>query len=434
MRAVAKRMLGGMSKEKLKEWVKLVSVTGGAQSLLQAVSLISGLIVIRLLQKNELELACYTIANTMLGTISLLSDGGISQGVMSQGGKFWQDKQKLGTVLMTGLNLRRKFAAGALAISVPILIFLLNHQGASWLTILMIVLSLIPAFYAAIVDSLLEIVPKLHQAILPYQRNQVAVSLGRLLLTSATLFFFPFTYIAVLAAGIPRLIGNIKLRKIAEPYADMHQPPDKEVQGKILSVVKRVLPGAIYYCFSGQVTIWLISFFGKASEVGQLGGIGKITLTLTVFSSIIVTLVVPRFARMDNLHKLRSYFWKVHFAVWSFVLVVIFVVWMTADYILLILGPKFAGLSYPMTLSMIAGGIFLNGGISYFLYSSRGWVMNPVMNVALSIVILIIGVSIMDISTLVGCIKLDIFTSVGHYLIHSTYCTYKLYTAKEDRA
>lgn len=434
MKAVAKRLLGGMSREKFTEWVKLIFVTGGAQSILQGISLVSGLIVIRLLQKNDVELAYYTIANTMLGTISLLSDGGISQGVMSQGGKYWQDKQKLGTVLMTGLNLRRKFAVGALAISAPILIFLLHHQGASWFTILMIVLSMIPAFYAAIVDSLLEIVPKLHQVILPYQRNQVTVSVGRLMLTSATLFFFPFTYIAVLAAGIPRLIGNIKLRKIAAPYADMHQHPDKEVRDKILSVVRRVLPGAVYYCFSGQVTIWLISFFGKASEVGQLGGIGKITLMLSVFSSIIVTLVVPRFARLNDLHKLRSYFWKVHLAVWSFVLFVIFIVWMTADYILLILGPKFAGLAYPMTLSMIAAGIFLNGGISYFLYSSRGWVMNPILNVSISIVILAIGISLMDISTLVGCIKLDIFTSVGHYLVHSTYCTYKLYTSKEDRA
>ena len=156
-------------------WGKLISITGSAQIIVQAVGFVCGILVIRLLPTQEYAL--YTLANTMLGTMTMLSDAGISTGVMAQGGKVWQNREKLGVVMATGLDLRRKFAIGSLILSTPILLYLLLHNGASWLMAIMIVLSLIPAFYAALSDSLLEIVPKLNQTILPLQ---ILSRLGRL--------------------------------------------------------------------------------------------------------------------------------------------------------------------------------------------------------------------------------------------------------------
>ncbi len=413
---------------KVVEWTKLISVTGSVHIIVQAVSFISGILVIRLLTLQEFAL--YTIANTMLGTISLLSDGGISTGVMAQGGKVWQDKQKLGAVLVTGLDLRIKFAVGSLVISIPILIYFLLQHEASWLTILLIIVSLIPAFYAMLIDSILEIVPKLHQSIIPLQKNQLMVAMGRLMITGLTLFFFPFTFVAIIAAGIPRIIGNIRLKKIAAGFADTHQHSDPEIRHNILQVVKRVLPGALYFCISGQVTIWLISIFGKTSDVAQLGAIGKITMLLSVVSALMVTLVVPRYARLQDLNKLKSYFWKVQLALWALSITLVTFVGFFAKYILMILGNKYSGLSYEMTLSMISGSMGLMGGLSYVLYSSRGWVINPFLFIGISIVVLTLGIWICDVNTLVGCIKLDIFTSIFFYLIHSGYCAYKVYTLK----
>src|ERR1700684_1365568 len=85
------------------QWFKLIAMTGAAQVLIQALGLIRGILIVRLLPTKEY--AFYTIANTMLGTITLLADGGISNGVISQGGKVWNDKRKLGSVIVTGLEL-----------------------------------------------------------------------------------------------------------------------------------------------------------------------------------------------------------------------------------------------------------------------------------------------------------------------------------------
>src|SRR5690606_5662880 len=244
--------------------------------------------------------AYYTIANTMLGTMTVLSDGGISSGVMAQGGKVWQDKKKLGAVLNTGLYLRKRFAWGALVVSLPISCYLLWKQGADWITCVLITASLIPAFFAALSDNILQIVPKLHQSITPLQKNQVSVGIGRLLLSGLTLFAFPWAFVAILASGIPRIWGNRKLKKIAEPYIDHTQKVNKEVQGEIIRMVKRIMPGAIYFALSGQITIWLLSIFGTTSSVAQIGALGRLGTILSVLNIIASTVFVPKFSKITS--------------------------------------------------------------------------------------------------------------------------------------
>jgi O-antigen/teichoic acid export membrane protein len=51
------------SSERIKYWLKLITVTGTAQVIVQAVGFLSGILVIRLLSVDEYAL--YTLANTM---------------------------------------------------------------------------------------------------------------------------------------------------------------------------------------------------------------------------------------------------------------------------------------------------------------------------------------------------------------------------------
>jgi len=241
------------------QWFKVIAMTGAAQIFIQALGLISGIFIIRLLPTTEY--AFYTLTNATLGSLTVLADGGISVAVMAQGGKYWVSREKLGVVISTGLDLRRKFGIISLLIAIPVLFYLLRHHHASLLFTILIVLSLIPAFYSALSDSLLEIGPKLKQDIPLLQKNQVATSIARLVLTTVTVFIFPWTFIAILGSGLPRMWANISLRKLSGKYVDFSQKPDPEIRKEILKVVKRSLPEIIYYSLSGQITIWLISFF-----------------------------------------------------------------------------------------------------------------------------------------------------------------------------
>ena len=411
--------------DKVMYWGKAISITGMAQIIVQAVGFACGILVIRLLPTKEYAL--YTLANTMLGTMTVLTDGGISTGVMAQGGKVWQDREKLGAVLATGLDLRRKFAIGSLIVSTPILLYLLLHNDASWLTATLIVLSLIPAFYAALSDSLLEIVPKLQQSILPLQKNQVTVGVGRLLLSVLTLFIFPWAFVAILASGIPRIYGNIQLRKIAHSFVDNSQQPDPLIRKDILKVVKWVLPGAIYYSLSGQITIWLISVVGNSTSVAQLGAIGRLAMLLSLFSVVFSTLLIPRFARLkeDSILLKKRFLSTLGFLVLICLFIIgLFIVF--SSQALGLLGHNYSSLNNELILNIIGSCMGLLTGFIFSLSSSRGWVLNPYFYIAISIISIIVGILVFKVSTLSGVLLFNIFVTSVQTAMYLFYILFKI--------
>lgn len=417
--------------ETVLNWGKLISITGSAQIIVQAVGFASGILIIRLLPVQEY--AFYTLANTMLGAMTMLADGGITTGVMAQGGKVWKDKEKMGIVLATGLDLRRKFAIGSLLVSLPILSYLLIHNGASWITSLLIALSLIPAFYASLSDSILEIIPKLNQSILPLQLNYVKVGIGRLILSGLTMLLFPWAFVAVLAAGIPRIWGNVDLRKIVYTTASKDQLPDILVEKEIINLVKRILPTSIYYCLSGQITIWIISIFGNTTSLAQLGALTRLSVMLSIFNTLLTTLVIPRFAIIALDKKiLLQRFIQIMLIVTFLLSFIILIVYFFPKPILWILGNGYKGLNYELLLSIIGSCISLLSGISFSLYSSRGWAMSPAVLISINVLAIIIFASILDLSSLTGVLFLNIALNIVALMQTSIFSIFKIIRIKND--
>ncbi|QIL75340.1 lipopolysaccharide biosynthesis protein [Hymenobacter sp. HDW8] len=426
MKVLTQRLAAHPHYTKALEWGKLVTITGGTQTLVQAVSLLCGILVIRLLPTQEYAL--YTLANTMLGTMILLADGGITAGVMAQGGKVWQDKQKLGTVLRTGLQLRKQFALGCLLLGSPVLWFLLRHHGASWLMSALIIGSLIPAFLTALSSQLLEITPKLHQAIAPLQKIQVEVSIGRLVFLGLTIFFFPMAFVATLAAGLPQIWGNRRLAHLADNFtAPSPSGTDPVVRKEILAFVKRLLPGVMYYCASSQITLWLISIFGTTAAVAEVGALGRLAIITSVFRGLLATLVSPRFARMPPKPALLlNRYLKIQLGLLLLSVAIIGAAGLFAKEILWVLGPQYAHLQNEVLLSAIGSCLALVAGSSFTLYIHRGWAINPVISITLEITAVILGVLLIDISTLKGVLLLNIFIASVQALMHVSFSLLKI--------
>ena len=429
MKEVVQRIYKNPAYFKIFYWGKLVAITGGAQTIVQGTGLVCGILVIRLLPTQEY--AWYTLANTMLGTMSVLADGGISTGVMALGGKVWQDKKKLGIILTTGLELRKKFAAVSLLIALPALMYLLLLHGASVLFAVLILASLIPAFFATLSDSLLEIIPKLNQDISSLQQNQITVSIGRLILSGISLFIFPFTFIAILASGIPRIYGNIRLRKIAAVFADEHEKSDAEIRKNVLNIVKRILPLSVYYCLTSQITIWLISLLGSTVSIAQAGALGRLVIMLTLFSILFTTLIIPRFSRLPNLSKLLlNKFLLIHLGLIGLCGVIVLVVSLFPAQILFILGKDYAGLRFELLLNIIAGCVGMISGVSFSLCTSRGYIINPFIAIPINLLTLICSIYLLNISTLTGILYLNIVVAVIQVLMNFSYGIYKIQKVK----
>jgi O-antigen/teichoic acid export membrane protein len=414
---------------KLFEWSRLVSISAVAQVSIQMISFVCGILVIRLLPTHEYAL--YTLANAMLGTMILLADSGVSTGVMSQAARVWNDNDKLGTVLVTGLDLRKKFAIVSLLIAFPALLYLLRHHGASWGMSALIIISLVPAFLTGLSGTLLEVVFKLRQNIVPLQKIQVMNNLGRLVLIASLLIIFPWTFVALLAAGIPQIWANRRLRDSSTAHANWKQAPDPAVRKEILFIVKRVFPGAVYYCLSGQITIWLISVFGTNASIAQMGALGRLAMALSLFSVLFSTLVSPRFARLPA-HKdiLLKRFLHIMAGLMVLALLITGLTWLFPSEMLWILGKNYAGLQTELLLYVADSCLGIIWGSAYILGTTRGWNIHPAFSISVSICAIACGVMLINVSTVRGVLFLNLFVSIIQVCMYGSYTLIKIIKMK----
>jgi len=425
MKSLTSEVVADNKFAKWQQWTKLIAVTFSAQAIIQLLGLVTGILIVRLLPTTEY--AFYTLANTMLGTMTVLADGGISSGVMAQGGKVWQDRQKLGTVIASGLKLRKIFGMFSLLISLPILFYLLIRNGASAIASGLIVLAIIPSFFAALSDTLLETASKLHQGINKLQKNQLSAGLGRFVLMVGSLLVFPFTYIAILGNGIPRMWANVRLRKISAEYADPEQKADPAVEKEILAIVKRSLPGAIYFCVSGQITIWLISVFGNTQSIAHVGALSRLTTVLTVFTTLFSTLVVPRFARLpEKKNLLVQRFIQIEAALFVISFIIISIVMLFPAQVLWILGKGYSNLNTEILLLTISSCLTMLAGVTYSVLVSRGWIIKPVINLSVNILFQVILVVTMDLSKTTNVLMFSIVDFLLAFVILIIYFIYRV--------
>lgn len=425
LRKKATQIYNNPNHAKLIQWGKLITITGSAQITVQALALVSGILIIRLLPTREY--AFYTLVNTMLGTMSILADSGVGDGVLSQGGKVWRDSSRLGAVVATGLDLRKRFALVSLVLVLPVLIYMLMHHGASITMALLLSLSLIPSFFVGLSASILEMAPKLHQDILPLQKNQIGLNIGRLALVSLTLFIFPFAYIAISAASIPQLWANMRLRKISSGYADRSQQPDLQVRAEIMKMVRRTMPGAVYFCFSSQITTWLISLFGSTDNLAQVGALGRLAVILNVFTAMFTTLVIPRFARLvHNKKVLIIRFLQIQFSLIVLSIAIITFVVLFPHQVLSVLGKNYSMLSKEVVIVIIGSCLSMMTGISYNILLSRAWVMHPLLMIGVNLITQIILMLTLNLAKMQSVLWFSAINSLVSLILLQLFYFYKV--------
>lgn len=412
------------------EWGRLIAVTGSAQAVIHIISFVSGILIIRFLPTTEYAL--YTLATAIYSNMVILADSGITASVMAQGGKVWQDSEKLGKVLTTGFQLRKLFGLGSIILSVPIMLYLLHHHGAGWWKAFAITLAILPAFFATLSGNLYEIIPNLHQSIVKLQKIKLVASVIRAIFIVVALYFFPYTILALLAYGIAQIWANKKLKKLARSFIKATKKSSSAVRHEILKMIKRLMPECIYLCISGQITIWLISIFGTTAAVAQVGALGRIAVVLSFFGVMFGTLISPRFSRLSkNKELIFKRFIQIQVALFLVGILFIGGIWMFSSQLLWILGDSFANLELEIVLLMLGNFIGLFAVSNFYLCTSRGWVINPLISIPISMAAIISGAIIFDVSSLVGLFIFNIYINVVMLFMHITYGLRRIHNIKE---
>ncbi|BAU63902.1 unknown protein [Stanieria sp. NIES-3757] len=402
-------------------WFKTLSKFVSVQLVVQALGFASGILLIRILDKQEY--AYFTLANSMQGTMNVLADSGISSGLSSIGGKIWQDPYRFGQLINTAMEIRRYLAAIAVTIVTPILIWMLLKNGASFTYAIFLVVGILIELYFYISDGVMRIVPRLYSQLNRLQNLDLIVAGSRLILLIGFSLTVLNAAIGIFASTIASGLKNKFLWNSVKNTIKIDVPINQEDKKEMFNFIRMQAPNSIFYCLQGQITIWLITLFGSTENIANLGAITRLGVIFSLASSIITNIVLPSFTRCQSPNLLTRRYFQVIFIYLLFGIFLISLGLIFPTQLLWILGEQYRNLHDELILVLL-NGIFSSAYIFVYCCNfSKGWIESTWTLIPAIILTQIISLYFVDISTLKGVICFGLFPFLPMYLINF-YITY----------
>ena len=387
------------------------------QAVVQIIAFSSGILLVRWLPQREY--AFFTIANAMQATLMLLADIGISIGLISIGGRVWQDRHRFGELINTGLSLRRKLAAAAVLIVAPILYAMLTRNGASSIYTLVLIVVVLAGFSIQLAVDIYSVVPRLYSDIGRIQKIDFICAVVRLLLILGLVYLFATAGLAVAIASATFLLQYFLLRAYAAKVVDLKANENAEDRREMVRLIKKLAANAIFYCFQGQITVFLISFFGRhAGSVAEVGALGRLAMIFTVLMNLLTNIFVPAFARCHDKRKLHYLYAAVVGGVVLFSLVVLAGAAFFPEQFLFVLGNRYTHLHRELLLIVGASVITSLAAALWFLNASKAWVTGSWLYIPLTLATQIALIPFTDFSSVAGVLTFNLISAVPSLLLN----------------
>jgi len=399
-----------------KDWTRLLARFLSLEVLIQGLSFASGILLVRALLKAEY--AFFTIANTMQHTMNLLADNGISSGLTAIGGRVWNDRSRFGQLLRTAMQLRRAFALVTIVVVTPILAWMLTEAGAAPAHTTLLCAVVLLGVYFQLTIGVLIVAPRLHFEVARVQNLNFWSAALRLALILAAYALFLDAVIALLAGVVSFAFQEWLLRRWLARYADRDAPPSATDRREILGIVKHQAPNSIYYCLQSQLMIWLISIFGSTSAVAEVGALGRLAMIFTVLGSVMMNVVEPRFARVQEPAMLWRRYWQILGGVAAVSGVLLLATALFPEALLWILGPKYAHLEAELFLMILGTVLAWLLGTMYSLNVVKGWIVSPWLLIPIGVATEVLLILILDLSQVRNVLLMGIYSTLPGFFLN----------------
>jgi O-antigen/teichoic acid export membrane protein len=387
------------------------------QGAVQIIAFSSGILLVRWLPQREY--AFFTIANAMQATLMLLADIGISVGLVSIGGRVWQDRHRFGELIKTGLALRRRLAAVVVFIVAPILYVMLTKNGAPSSYALVLIVVILAGFSIQLAVDIYSVVPRLHSDIGRIQKIDFICATVRLLLILGLVYLFATAGLAVAIASATFLLQYFLLRAYAAKVVDLKANENAEDRREIVRLIKSLAANALFYCLQGQITVFLISFFGRqAASVAEVGALGRLAMIFTVLMNMLTNIFVPAFARCQDKRKLRYLYAGIAGVVILFCAIVLGGAALFPDQFLFVLGNRYTHLHHELLLMIGVAVITALSGTLWLLNASKAWIAGSWLYIPLTLATQIALIPFTDFSSVAGVLTFNLISIAPSLLLN----------------
>jgi O-antigen/teichoic acid export membrane protein len=387
------------------------------QAVVQVVGFFSGILLIRHLDQREY--AYFTIANTMQGTLNVLADIGISIGIVSIGGRIWQDRYRFGQLVNTALGLRRKLGALSIVIVTPILYFMLVKNGASVSYSVILIAAVLAGLAVQLSIGVLSVVPRLRSDIGKIQTIDMAGAAGRFLALAALMYLFLNGAVALAIGSATLLLQYWMLRKYVAGVIDLKAPENAEDREAMRGFIRSQAANAVFFCLQGQITVFLITIFGReVSSIAEVGALGRLAMIFAVLSNLLANVFAPAFARCQSLRKLGWQYAAIVGGVAGFSLLVIAAAAFFPSQFLFVLGSKYAHLERELLLMVAGAVITAMAGTLWSLNAAKAWIAGSWLYIPLTLATQLALIPYTDFSSVTGVLTFNLVSALPSLLLN----------------
>jgi O-antigen/teichoic acid export membrane protein len=394
----------------LRRWVPILVKFASVQVIVQVLGFVAGILVIRNLPKREY--AFYTLCNTMLATVLVLADSGISSALTAIGGRIWHDNYRLSQLIKAAVQIRRWLAMVAAPIVIPILVWLLMQNGATVAKTTMLVIAVMVGCGFELITRIYAVALRLRSEIRQIQNQSLVAALVKLAIIGIAVMFWFDVEIAIIAVVAGYAVQYWMLHRWVAMNLETHTQSDPEMRTEIIGVVRKQAPLSIYYCLQAQITVWLISIFGTADRVADVGALGRLAVVFSIFGSLTSEILFPAFARIQSAKIIRKRYFQMLLSFSAVSSLFVGVVALFPGQVLSVLGSRYSHLQTEGVLMAISSVLGAIAGLTWGLNASRAWVVSPMKFIPFAIAVQVVLVYFLDLSTVRGVLILSILSTV----------------------
>lgn len=391
---------------------------------LQVITVVAGFIALRGMDIESY--AQYSLAFAFGSTLGILVDFGFTGSIIALLGERAGDQELTAQYMRVARHYRSRMFMVLVPVSAFAFAAVTSGRGWSWATCtLLFVLTVTGIWFMGtlavyvtplIIDnSLREVyVPQLRANALRPTVFAIAATLGRLSAPLAT---------AVNAVTLG--LAAQAIRRRARTRAKEPEKPDPELGRRMRRYLRPLWPGIVFNAFQTQVLIVLMAIFGGATQIAQIGALGRLGQIFLVLVAFNVLIVEPAISRMPR-EGLRRRYTLLVLVMTGVVASITIVAYVWPDPFLFILGGKYDDLGPFIGPIMLTSSFEYIAQLLWTMNSARRWVYGWHTAIYITVVLIaqVIGASTINLSTTRGVVMFGVISGAALVVVQATGTVY----------
>ena len=395
-------------------------MVGSVETFGVAIGGIAGLLIVNMMPKDQY--AAYTFLVACMTLILGITDLGLAHCCLPIVGQRNREIPWVVGACHRVFQKRWILLALGLAVIGPYWFYTSREHGwsgwayllASLLMVSVVLLSLREHF-ASTVLLILDHIPTLNRIAFSAHLVRIAF-VGAILLLPAT----SFTVTGIVAATVAASFVSVTLYRRAfvthdVPAAALDEADAKRVDAQVIQIAKPLVLPAVFYQVQGVITVFLVSLFGTANMLAEVGAFGRLSMVLIVVDRVTNILLFPAIARAAPGERLRTIVWQAHVAYLSMMTLVMLTSFIFPQYWIILLGEQYRSMT-PLVWMVFLSSILMNAsGFAFRTLAVRGATAGQSYSIAVTLVTQVVYLWAVGITDLRSVLGFGIATSLANF-------------------